>query len=197
MKTFFANPFICLLAIALIVCSCSNYDPVKYLNSEQQQALAVKIAAYTEKKPKHFSYTDRFSAENKAYYKDLTERINYKFLRFYREDSLNYFLIVKDESSSEKAVKRGVGGIFTMNNDSITSMDIEFVTPVLLAEEVEYKSSELFRSMVSRELKEYQGNMSYIEWPNQDVVYDKHSNRWVFPEGSRYKVFENVMTNQR
>lgn len=186
-----------MLAFAWIVSSCSNYDPAKYLNSEQQQTLAVKIAAYTEKKPKHISYTERFSAENQSYYKNLTERINYKFLRFFREDSLNYFLVVKDESNSGKAVKRGVGGIFTMENDSITSMDIEFVTPVLPAEEVEYKSSELFRSMVSKELTEFLGNMSYIEWPNQDVVYDSSINRWVFPEGSRYKVFENVMTNQR
>lgn len=197
MKIILKNPFICFLALVWIGCSCSNYEPANYLNAEQQQNLAVKIAAYTEKKPKHISYTERFSPEYKLYYKDLSERINYKFLRFFREDSLNYFLIVKDESGSGKGAKRGVGGIFTLENDSITSMDIEFVTPVLFAGEVEYKSSELFRSMVSKKLEEFKGNMSFIEWPNQDVVYDNQSNRWVFPESSKYKIFEKVMTNQR
>jgi hypothetical protein len=195
MKTTLKNPFICFLILVWIGSSCSNYDPASYLSIEEQHNLAVKIAAYTEKKPKHISYPDRFNEENKPYYQAMTERVNYKLIRFFREDSLNYFLIVKNERTGD--AKRGVGGVFTLQKDSINTLTIEFVTPVLNAEEVEYKSSELFKSMVSKTLEDYKGNMSFIEWPNRDVVYDNTSNRWVFPENSNYKIFETVMTNQR
>src|SRR5690554_4656085 len=106
MKILLKNPFIYFLAIAWVGSSCSNYDPASYLDIEQQQNLAVKIATYTEKKPKYISYTDRFSPEYKSYYKDLTERNSFKFLRFFREDSLNYFLIVKNEKSGVKNAMR-------------------------------------------------------------------------------------------
>jgi len=178
--------------------SCTDYNPERYKSSTELNDLLVRISAYTEKKPRHISYTDRFNTEYRAYYQRVAGNLNSRIEQLYVSDSLHYFLLIKNEAKSLYKEKRAVGGIFKLERDSIVEMAIQFITPMLAEEELTRKASELFKSMVKNEnMDEYFGNPAYMEWPNPNVSYDKATNRWVFPENSELAVFKDIMTGQK
>jgi len=178
--------------------SCTDYNPERYKSSTELNDLLVRISAYTEKKPRHISYTDRFNTEHRAYYQRVAGNLNSRIEQLYVSDSLHYFLLVKNDTKSLYKEKRAVGGIFKLERDSIVEMEIQFITPMLAEEELTRKASELFKSMVKNEnMDEYFGNPAYMEWPNPNVSYDKATNRWVFPENSELAVFKDIMTGQK
>ncbi len=184
--------------IALISFSCSDYSPERYKTSAELDDLLTRISAYTEKKPRHISYADRFNAEHRTYYQRVAGNLNSRIEQLYVNDSLHYFLLVKNDAKSLYKEKRAVGGIFKLERDSIVEMEIQFITPMLVEEELTRKGAELFKSMVKNEnMDEYFGNPAYMEWPNPNVSYDKATNRWVFPDNSELAVFKNIMTGQK
>lgn len=185
------------LAFLISMFSCTSYEPSDYLNEKELKERLVSVSYYTEKKPKDVSYQERFNSKYRPYYERISEKLNSKFSLYYKKDSLHYFLLIKDEPKSLYADQRAVGGIFRMDKDSISMMDIKFITPMGKKDEILKKSREMFDAMVNKTFDSYFGDPRYMEWPNQDVVYDTQSNRWVFPAGSSYKVFEKVMTNQK
>lgn len=184
--------------IILISFSCTDYSPERYKTSTELTNLLTSISAYTEKKPRHVSYTDRFHAEHRAYYQRVAKNLNSRIEQLYVSDSLHYFLLIKDEAKSLYNEKRAVGGIFKLENDSITEMDIQFITPMLTEEELMKKATLLYKSMVkNKNMDAYFGNLAYMEWPNPNVSYDKTTNRWIFPENSELTVFKDIMTGQK
>ena len=183
--------------IALISFSCTDYSPEQYKTSTELYDLLTRISAYTEKKPRHISYADRFNTEHRAYYERVARNLNSRIEQLYVSDSLHYFLLIKNEAKSLYQEKRAIGGIFKLENDSITEMDIQFITPMLVEEELTKKASVLYKSMVkNKNMDTYFGNHGYMEWPNPNVSYDKLTNRWVFPENSELTVFKDIMTGQ-
>lgn len=180
----------------LIISGCKNHNPDNYFSASSVDSLLMKLAVYTENKPEGVSYEDRFKSEYSVYYKNLITVQNMKLDRLYRKDSLWYFTIVKRDIKSLYDDKRATGGVFRLNGDSVCYMDIMFVTPQLKEEDLSEKVNDLFAAMTENEMQKYTNDVAYIEWPNRDVLYSSETNRWYFPEGSKYKIFEEVMTGK-
>lgn len=192
------NSFVLSVVSMLMFISCQNkYNPDNYFKPEEQKELTKKIAVYTEKKQEEISYEDRFLPEQKAYYDYVTKRAGLKLKYLTKTDSGYYFLLTKKELKSLYEHYRAEGGFMKLNGDSIVYMDILFVTPMLKSEELEEKSEELFNSMAKTgSVKPWIDNLKYIEWPNKNVLYNPQTSRWYFPEGSEYKKWEPLMSNQ-
>ncbi len=188
-------PFIFIIVFAF---ACADDNPRRYMKAEESRDLLVRVSAYTEKKPRHVGYDERFYPENRPYYQRVAKNLNSTIAKLYIDDSLHYFLLTKKEPKSLHGEKRAVGGVFKLDNDSISEMDIRFVTPMMEEKELTKKSSELFYAMAKEKNMEfYFGNPAYMEWPNPDVSYDKRSNRWVISEHSEIAVFKNIMTGRK
>lgn len=182
-----------ILLFIAISCESKKYEPKTHLTQNEEYATLLKLFPYIEKKPEQATFENRFQPQFQSYYQKRSKGA-YLQKYFIDKDSNHYFLIVKNEIKSLHNDKRAVGGIFkTGANKKIKEIDLLFVTPMLSEGDAKIRGEEMFLEMTKDgNVAKFREKPDYMEWPNRNVVYDKKTNRWVFPEGSSYKVFEGL-----
>lgn len=178
---------------SLAACS-GNYKPGEFLTTDQQDKLVLQISRYIDKKPKGIDYDKIFDASHDLWYKELSQIQESSLHCFFKRDSLNFYLIIKKDLTSLYNHYRYYGGNFKLSDSGkIVNLDQYVVSGRLGKGEVIIKGEEIFEELISiGNLDKYFGNAEYMEWPNSDVQYSVEEKKWVFTEGSRYKIFEEI-----
>jgi hypothetical protein len=172
------------LFLLLILFSCKQpdlYNPNRYYDIQQQNAILTSIITYVFEAPPYTAMKDRFNFEHRSFYLEKTRFFTLQKL-YIGSDSIHYFYITIP--SPKPLESRGVAGRFkTDKNFRFTYFREEFVTPIMPTHEVTGKCAFMFDEMVKGTLRPYLKMQSYVQWPNEISYYDSITYEWKIRSG--------------
>jgi hypothetical protein len=179
MKTYFV--FIVLFVVS--ACSTNNdYRPEKYLSPKEQDKLMMDIIRYVGKRPDHANDSTRFLSSYDQHY--LEQAAKHKLALYFEDErGMRYFLVTRPAPSIyEKYVATG-GKLLYGENGRIAEYEEVFRTWKLQKDTLASRSLILFGKMVKGEpldayLTKNANGVEYIEFPDDNVYYDKISRSW-------------------
>jgi hypothetical protein len=178
-----------------ILLSCSDdYKTDQVLTGEAYAQELTAIAPYVIKKPDEFSFEDRFNPLKKEYYLNFIKETKGELSLYHKNDSAAFFFFEHKDYTSLYDHYRGLGGYLKKDSlGKIHYMNLLYHTPRFTRDEMDRKSIELFREMVtSGNVNKFIGNSGYIYTPNQDFYYNTTTNRWDYTEHSSWKFLEEA-----
>lgn len=182
-----------LLLITALSCSNSKYKADDFLSEVEQKDLILKLAPYVERSPgPDFTIEDKLDPKYEEFYRRVTSADSLSFSNYYPTDSVIFFILKRKEVASLFNDYRLIGGYYQLNQqDSIVDLDLLFFTPIMRQDKIEEVREELFSSIVQNgSVETLLGNAELVEWPNQDVVYDKTVHEWIVKENELLKLLK-------
>jgi hypothetical protein len=173
------------IILLLVLASCGkkeSYIPEEQLTPQRQDIIMSKIIRYAGRKPEKATDSTKFLSQYDEHY--ITQVAEHKLnLYFVNDDNHHFFLISrKAPSIYEKHV--ATGGRFKMNEqDSLVEYEEIFRTWKMPYDTLMNRGGLLFEKMVKGEsleayLTKNSGGVEYIEFPDDNVYYDKQARKW-------------------
>ena len=189
-----------LIVAAYYFAGCTPYNPDNYLKSqEEKDSLVISFLPYVLPRPDNISLAQRFSDSMSVFFKNRMKSNELALNSYYiNSDSLHYCMFVRRDLKSLYIDYRAVAASFKRNKDSIYDVELKFLTPMFRRDTIYRKADELFKVLVETgNVNSYIGNRDFIDWPSQDVYYDKVEKKWAFREASEwYKLKEEIRKEQ-
>lgn len=176
--------YIALLFLALAF-SCQQpkkTTPSDYLSPVEQESFKYSIVRYTNGLPKRATDETKFDNGFDAEYRDMATRNN--LLYYYKaDDSTVYFAVTRIAPSLKIKRVATVGKLKYGKDKEITEYEEGFRTWKMEEKELEEKTAMLFDKYINGEdLSEYytknSGGKFIIEFPDDNVKYNKENRRW-------------------
>jgi hypothetical protein len=169
----------------LLFAACSardRYNPDKHLDLKEKNEFVSSIVRYAGKRPEPVKDSARFDEKFNAHYNSEQAR---HMLKLYFESSSGekFFLLTrKAPSLYEKYVAIG-GKLRVDENYLITEYEEVFRTWKMVQDTLDQRASLLFDKMVKGEsldpyLTKNSNGVEYIEFPDDNVYFDKESRKW-------------------
>ncbi len=159
-----------------------NYNQIDELEAAQKRTFTQKLIRYIGRKPEDASHENKFH----AYFDDFYEnQVNQHDLVAYSQKGDTTFFVFTRIAPSVHLKKVAIGGyVQWQDNESILSIEEVFRTWKLVPDTLQQRIDLLFSKMVNGEslapyYTENIGNTEYIEFPNNEVWYDKKLQRWM------------------
>ena len=148
-----------------------------FFSPEEASSLLVNMVTYIGRKPPLATNTTRFHEEFRTYYVQYAQE--FRPLYFLIAPNGRHYYYLTRPARSTQGNRRGVGGMFYLENNTLHDFIELFNTTVMSEEELEVAGWELFRTMVMKgHVDEYLDNRHYIEWPDDRLKYDRQLFEW-------------------
>lgn len=164
--------------IILLGCN-ERYSGENFLSPDQQAELLTDIVTCISPRAKGSTRYSMFDKKFRAYYHAQSKDFTLQYF-FISTAGRRYFYVLRPAPGPNGNL-RGVGGIFNLDaNGLITSFREVFNTPVANREILETRGRELFQWLMEHgDVKPYEGNPDFVEWPNKVSYYDTARFEWV------------------
>lgn len=167
----------------LILIGCNGYDQYKadkYFSKDQKDSLLVKTLPYIAKLPYGATWETRNEDKFHAHYVKILPFFSLQNC-YKTKDSVYYYLIWKQAPSIEAKEKIAIGGSFKLDaNKKMIAFDEVFHTPKMTVEKLTEIGNKLFDELVTTgNVEKYAASPEIIEFPNQQFIYEKSTNKWV------------------
>jgi hypothetical protein len=179
------------IIVALVLVGCgSPYFPKNYFLSEKEKENRVNfLLPYVLPKAENTNFEDRFKDSSKEFYK-IQAANDSLFLHSYYvdpKDSLHYFMVQRKDRKSLYTDYRAIAGLYKIKNGVPVEIELKFLTPMMRKDTIMLKAPFLFNELVTKgTVAKYIGNREYIDWPSQDVFYNKEENKWQLKADSEW-----------
>lgn len=175
--------FLLFISSILLACSPSNNQiPLEVkLASEEIENFKYEVIRYAGKLAPRSTEETKFSPAFDEYYQELAQKHDLK--AYHVHDSKVYFLLTR-LAPSIHLKKVAIGGVLEKDESGkITHYEEVFRTFKMEEEELLNKSHVLFNLMVNNgDLSPYyfenSNGVEYIEFPNDNVFYNKENRKW-------------------
>jgi hypothetical protein len=172
-----------MLSLVLAGCTSKNdYRPDSYLNSTKKDEVVSRIIRYVAEKPKKANDSTKFDPIYNNHYQ--TQAAEHRFTHYFvSTDDVHYFMIQRRAPSLyEKYVATGGKMRFDERGNLIEYEEV-FRTWKMAQDTLTRRGSLLFDKMVKEEslepyLTRNSPDIEYIEFPDENVYYDKSSRTW-------------------
>lgn len=165
----------------MISCGEKGYDPADWLTAQEQTDEVSRVIRYVGRAPENIPVTERFDKKYDKHYEG--QFAAHRLDAYFVKDGTHYFLLSRIAPSN--TVKRvATGGRYTLNDKGdMTEYEEVFRTWKAPDTTQIRKSIFLFDKMVKGEsLEAYLTKNSwpneYIEFPDDNVRYDKNERMW-------------------
>ncbi len=185
-----STTFLCILLLAMTSCTLqqnrndqeqNNHSVLNFYSQQDADTLLVDLVTYIGRKPPLATSISRFDATFRAYYINYANEFDLLFYHVSPE-GIHYYYLIRP-ARSVLGNKRGVGGMFRVNEEGISQFEELFNTPVSDEETLKRIGEELFDEMVKKgHVEAYADNKDYIEWPDERLKYYKETNEWRYVE---------------
>ncbi len=139
--------------------------------------LLVDLVTFIGRKPPTATSETRFDPEFRDYYTLYAKEFEIVYYHT-KDDSLHLFYLIRP-ARSPLGNRRGVGGMFRLDNGQISGFEELFNTPVMEEDRLRDIGRELFEEMLrTGNADRFIGNKEYIEWPDERLRYDKEKFEW-------------------
>ncbi len=168
-----------------LCCACKqkmDFNPDTHLTPTEKDAVLTQIIRYTAKLPKKSTDSLKFDSKFDEHYLEQISR--HTFTHYYIAPTGDHFFMLKRKAPSLYEKYVATGGRMRFNEaDSLVEYEEVFRTWKMVPDTLARRSSFLFSKMVNGEaLEGYQtknsGGVEYIEFPDDNVYFDKPSRRW-------------------
>jgi hypothetical protein len=159
----------------------TEINQVSQLTDEEALAFKTSIIRLVGRKPENASHENKYNTYFDAHYAQQAET---HYLEYYLKNEDKTFFVLTRIAPSIELKHVGIGGYVRFNQDgSIAELEEVFRTWKRKPEELKPILDVLFSKMVNGEdLTMYytakMGLDAYIEFPNEEVWYDKTTNTW-------------------
>jgi len=160
-----------------------NINQINQLNEKQQKDFTQKLIRYIGKKPENASNESKFHSFFDEHYAQ--QASVHKLEYYFKNDENKEFFLFTKIAPSVHLKKIAIGGWVKFNKDgTIENLEEVFHTWKQEVPELEKTAELLFFKMVNgASLEEYMtknsNQLGLIEFPNQEVHYDKKNKMWV------------------
>ncbi len=139
--------------------------------------LLIDMVTYIGRKPPLATSETRFEPEFRDYYTTYAKAFEVVYFHVDGDGLHRYYLI--RPARSMHGNRRGVGGMFRLENGKITDFEELFNTPVMDEDRLREIGLELFEEMrYKSHVDRFLENRDYIEWPDERLSYDKEKFEW-------------------
>lgn len=175
--------YIILLSLLLAACEKKeSYIPEEQLTPQRQDIIMSKIIRYAGRKPEKATDSTKFSSQYDEHY--ITQVAEHKLNLYFVNDDNNHFFLISRKAPSIYEKHVATGGRFKMNEtDSLVEYEEIFRTWKMPYDTLMNRGGLLFEKMVKGEsleayLTKNSGGIEYIEFPDDNVYYDKQARKW-------------------
>jgi hypothetical protein len=163
--------------------STSTLDFDYYFSADEQKDVLAKIISYVYIAPPNVAKEERFLARHLPFY--LKESLKFQVVRFFKDDKSRYYFYLLRPARNVKNYKRGVAGMFTLDEKGeINSFKEFFVTKMIPETEVINFGKLIFDDLIKNKgsipmtpLRE-----DFIEFPRMMSQYDTTLYEWTYKE---------------
>jgi hypothetical protein len=169
-----------LIPIFLFSCQAKKYETNVYFSDIQEDSLLTNIVTYLYIPAPEATNETKFQPHYRSFYTKNLSSFNLQNY-FQSQDGWNYFFLIRPVGGSPK-FRRGVLGKFRLKVNSLMPTEFEEVanTPHLSEELVKERGKYLFQELIKNGNLDKQIPMKqYIEWPDENLNYDKKTNQWI------------------
>lgn len=193
--------YITLIAISILIISCKQGSvsivPSDYLNAQEQFDFKYAISRYVDRLPKKASEASKFNPEFDEEYKRRSENTDLLFYYVDKNTKEIYFAIAKIAPSIILKKVVTAGKLKKNANGEIIEYEEEFRTWKMEEAELKTVSEMLFTKYINKEdLSPYytrNANGKFIiEFPDENVSYDKEKRIWVSKLDDPLKDYYNL-----
>ncbi len=174
---------IILLTIILAACETKvSYIPEEQLTPQRQDVVMSKIIRYVGRKPDKATDSTKFLSKHDEHY--LAQMAKHKLNLYFVNDEKDHFFLISRIAPSIHVKHVATGGRFKMSEmDSLVEYEEIFRTWKMPYDTLMNRAGLLFDKMVKGEsLESYftknSGGVEYIEFPDDNVYYDKQARKW-------------------
>jgi len=174
---------IILLTVVLSACETKvSYIPEDQLSPQRQDVVLSKLIRYAGRKPEKATDSTKFSLQFDEHY--LKQVAEHKLNLYFVTDTKDHYFLISRKAPSLFDKYVATGGRFKMNAmDSLVEYEEIFRTWKMPYDTLMTRGSLLFDKMVKGEslesyLTKNSGGVEYIEFPDDNVYYDKQSRKW-------------------
>jgi hypothetical protein len=175
--------YITLITCALAACKTKeSYIPQDHLSPQQHDKVMSKIIRYVGRKPDKATDSSKFLPKHDEHY--LKQVASHKLDLYFNSDGGDQFFLISRIAPSIHVKYVATGGRFKMNEkDSLIEYEEIFRTWKMPYDTLLNRAGLLFHKMVKGEsLESYytknSGDVEYIEFPDDNVYYDKQARKW-------------------
>jgi hypothetical protein len=155
------------------------YQINNFYNQQQKDTLLVGLVSYIYRKPALATWQTKLNPEFRPYFIKNTTDFSIVYYHI-SQDSTHYYYLLRPARDNEGVQKRGVGGMFRVNElGEITDFEELFNTPIQSEAKLKEIGLSLFEEMISTSnIEKYLNNKEYIEWPDGRLFYSKEKKEW-------------------
>jgi len=175
--------YIAFITCALAACKTKeSYLPQDHLSPQRHDEVMSKIIRYVGRKPEKATDSTKFLSKHDQHY--LKQVASHKLDLYYNSDEGDQFFLISRVAPSIHVKHVATGGRFKMNEmDSLVEYEEIFRTWKMPYDTLMNRAGLLFDKMVKGEsLESYftknSGGVEYIEFPDDNVYYDKQARKW-------------------
>lgn len=175
--------YILILTIFLAACETKvSYIPEEQLAPQRQDVVMSKIIRYAGRKPEKATDSTKFSSQYDEHY--MKQVAEHKLNLYFVNKSSDHFFLISRRAPSLYEKHVAIGGRFKMNErDSLIEYEEIFRTWKMPYDTLMNRGGILFDRMVKGEsleayLTKNSGGVEFIEFPDDNVYYDKQSRKW-------------------
>ena len=182
----------------ILFCGCntdapSSLDFAYYFSADEQKEVLAKITSYVYIAPPNVAKEDRFLAKHRSFY--LRESLKFKVIRFFKVEKSRYYFYLLRPARNINDYKRGVAGMFTLDEKGEISLFREFfVTKMIPETEVVNFGKLIFNDLIKNNgsipmtpLRE-----DFIEFPGMMSQYDTTMYEWTYKEPLDLKLNDTI-----
>lgn len=154
-----------------------SYRLQAWHSQEDADTLLVDMVTYIGRKPPLATAETRFDPEFRGYYQAYAGE--FEIIYYFVQDSGTHWYYLIRPARSLHGNRRGVGGMFRLENGRISGFEELFNTPVMDEDRIRLTGLELFEEMLQTgHVERFLRNSQYIEWPDERLKYDKEKFEW-------------------
>jgi hypothetical protein len=173
------------ILILLFSLGCQEkYTPLEfdyYFDDTGQSEILAQIISYVYATPGGIPKADRFNKDYREIYKKELQK--FEMIHFWKSDEGTYFFYMLRPARNINNNKRGVAGIFTLDeNLEIDSFKEVFVTKMIPKEQVVSFGNLVFQNFIDNngEIPMTPLRQDLIEFPNTETRYDPAIHEWTY-----------------
>jgi len=174
-----------LIPLIFIFIGCQEkHSPLEfayYFDESAQSEILAQIISYVYTTPSGIPKAERFLADYREVYK--RELQKFEMIHFWKSDNNNYYFYMLRPARNINNNKRGVAGIFTLDeNLEIESFKEAFVTKMISEDEVVAFGDLVFQDFIVNkgQLPMTPLRHNLIEFPNAQTRYDEVIYEWTY-----------------
>jgi hypothetical protein len=179
MKTHFVLLYSLFFLLLITSCNSSiSFDAKDYVTEKELDDILIQCIRIMHRLPQGANKETRWEERFDEYY--MNEAGKFKVVHFAVKNDFHHIYLFRPARNVNNC-NRGTAVRFKWDGTKLTDFEETFVTPMMPDDKIVEAGKNIFKHYVKTgTFGKYEGDIDWIEWPNNSQYYDKETNEWAF-----------------